>query len=83
MTHNIDLRSKKKYNIVGTVSKSNSKIVGRGQIDTPPHIYMTAHFPGWYRHFNKNGGVNHFKNNLEVKSLFVLGNIILCEKEYA
>ena len=39
---------------VGTVSKSNWKIVGRGKINTPnthtwplTHIYMTTHFPGY------------------------------------
>ena len=32
----------------------NIKIVERGKMDTPStHIYMTAYFPAWYRHFNK------------------------------
>jgi len=37
----------RKYHTVGTVPKSNRKIVERGKIkiDTPTHKYMTAHFP--------------------------------------
>ena len=31
------------YHTVGTVSKSNRKIVEKGKINTP---YMSAHFPG-------------------------------------
>ena len=33
-----------KYRSVGTVTKSNRKIIERGKIDT--HIYMIANFPG-------------------------------------
>jgi hypothetical protein len=43
----------KKYHTVGTIPKSNIKIVARGKIDTPnTHKNMTT-FLAWYRHFNK------------------------------
>jgi len=38
-------KKNKKYHSVGTILKSNIKIVGRGKIDTP-NKYMTAHYPG-------------------------------------
>ena len=30
---------------IGTVTKSNRKIIERGKVDTLKHKYMTAHFP--------------------------------------
>jgi len=36
------MKNKTKYHTVGSVSKSNQKILGRGKIDTS--IYMSAHF---------------------------------------
>jgi hypothetical protein len=36
----------KNVDIVGTIPKSNIKIVERGKIDTLKNKYMTAHFPG-------------------------------------
>jgi hypothetical protein len=44
----------KKYYTVGTVPKSNTKIVERGKIDSPktqntrPHTFLV-----WYRHFKE------------------------------
>jgi hypothetical protein len=35
----------KKYHTVGTIPKSNTKMV-KGTIDTLTHKYMAAHFPG-------------------------------------
>jgi hypothetical protein len=37
---------KKKYHTFGTVPNSNREIVGRGNIDTLRHKYLTDHFPG-------------------------------------
>ena len=36
----------KKYHTVGTILKSNIKIVEIGKIDTLTPKYMTAHLPG-------------------------------------
>jgi len=42
------MKNKQKYHTVGTIRKSNVKIVQRGK--TPvTHRYMTVHFPGLYR----------------------------------
>jgi len=35
-----------KYHTVGTVPKSNRKIVERGKIGTSTHKYTIVHFPG-------------------------------------
>jgi len=42
---------------VGTVLKSNIKIVERGKINALTHKYMTLTFLACYVHLNKNGGV--------------------------
>jgi hypothetical protein len=43
-----------KYHNVGTIPKSNIKIVDRGKMDSSIiHKYMTVTLPAWYRHFNK------------------------------
>jgi hypothetical protein len=42
----------KKYHTVGTVSKSNAKIIERGKIDTP-NIQIQERSLAWYRHFDK------------------------------
>jgi hypothetical protein len=39
-------RIKKTTNNVGTISKSNIKIVERGKMDTAKKKYMNTHFPG-------------------------------------
>ena len=36
----------KKYHTLGTIPKSNIKIVEKGKGDTPTHKYKTAYFPG-------------------------------------
>ena len=46
-----------KYHFVGTVLKSNMKIVIRGKIDTLTHTDVTLTFLACYIHLNKNGGV--------------------------
>jgi hypothetical protein len=39
---------------VGTVPKSNIKIVERDKMDTPnTQIHDRSPFPAWYKHFNK------------------------------
>jgi hypothetical protein len=44
----------KKFHIVGTVPKSNIKIVERDKMDTPnTQIHDRSPFPAWYKHFNK------------------------------
>jgi hypothetical protein len=45
----------KKYHTVGTVPKSNKKIVERGKIDTfSTQIHVRSlTFLAWYRHFNR------------------------------
>jgi hypothetical protein len=35
-----------KHYCLGTVSKSNRKIIERGKIDNIKHKYFTPHFPG-------------------------------------
>jgi len=45
---------KKKYHAVGTVLKSNRKVVERVKIDTSnTQIHDCSLFPTWYRHFNQ------------------------------
>jgi hypothetical protein len=52
MKHNT-IKNKRDHT-VGTVPKSNIKIAVTEATSIPlTHKYMTAHFPGWYRHFNK------------------------------
>ena len=53
----------RKYHTVGTVPKSNRKIVERGKIkiDTPTHKYMTVHCPGLVQALqSKVAGLNLF-----------------------
>jgi hypothetical protein len=46
----------KKYHTVGTISKSNIKIVDRSKIDTTNTNTRPLTFLAWYGHFNKRGG---------------------------
>jgi hypothetical protein len=45
----------KQHHTVGTVPKSNRKIVERDKIGTLTYKNMTIHFHGSYRHLNKKG----------------------------
>jgi len=54
------IKWKRKYNTIGTVSKSNRTIVKRGKIDILTYKYMTTHFPGLVQALKKSGGVTLF-----------------------
>jgi hypothetical protein len=43
---------KKRYHTVGTIPKSNLKVVERGTIDSHKAYALPLTFLSWYRHFN-------------------------------